>query len=199
MLSNAPSSARHPPIEGSIHQIVKEISLLYCIPQNRFQTHFASGLLSLQETIYAHSCWVFVQHFLNRLGSEYTTLRSLLDENNSAHAELLATIKRRLRNETFTADYLREIISQYPSLIRSLYLAFANGHYVQTKGQHDDFLPTLSYLRLKVDKVLDDDELKQLISKTVANEHHEIVMTAFRIFNKSVLFVPPPSIRLCKC
>ncbi|KAI9727282.1 MAG: NAD-dependent glutamate dehydrogenase [Chrysothrix sp. TS-e1954] len=199
MLSNSPSSARHPPIENSIHQIVKEISLLFCIPQNRFQTHFASGLLSLQETIYAHSCWVFVQHFLNRLGSEYTTLRSLLDENNSAHAELLATIKRRLRNETFTADYLREIISQYPNLIRSLYLAFANAHYVQTKGQQDDFLPTLSYLRLKVDKVLTDDELKQLISKTVLNEHHEIVMTAFRIFNKSVLktnFYTPTKVAL---
>ena len=59
---------KYPPLEQSIHQITKEISLLYCIPQNKFQSQFAIGRLSLQETIYAHCLWVFVQHFLNRLG-----------------------------------------------------------------------------------------------------------------------------------
>lgn len=61
-------SKKFPPLEQSIHQITKEISLLYCIPQNKFQSLFASGRLSLQETIYGHCLWVFVQHFLNRLG-----------------------------------------------------------------------------------------------------------------------------------
>lgn len=61
-------SKKFPPLNASIHQITKEISLLYCIPQNTFQSLFASGRLSLQETIYGHCLWVFVQHFLNRLG-----------------------------------------------------------------------------------------------------------------------------------
>jgi len=61
-------ASRHPPIEASIHQIMKEVSLLYTIPTNQFQAHFASGRLSLQETIYAHCVWVYVGHFLNRLG-----------------------------------------------------------------------------------------------------------------------------------
>lgn len=193
------ATARHPPIEASIHQIMKEVSLLYCIPQNKFRTHFASGRLSLQETIYAHCVWVFVGHFLNRLGSEYTSLSSILDPNNSVHAEILAKIKRRLRTETFTADYIMEIIHQYPDMIRSLYLAFANTHYVQTRGEQDDFLPTLSYLRLKVSKIMNDDELKVLIAKGTANEHHEIVMTAFRIFNAAVLktnFYTPTKVAL---
>lgn len=192
-------SARHPPIEASIHQIMKEASLLYCIPQNKLQSHFASGRLTLQETIYAHCVWVYVGHFLNRLGSEYTTLLSLLDANNSIHAGLLSKLKRRLRTETFTADYILEIIYQYPDLIRALYLTFANTHYVQTRGEQDDFLPTLSYLRLKIDKVLTDAELKDLISKNVANEHHEMVMTAFRVFNRAVLktnFYTPTKVAL---
>ena len=62
------TKAKFPPLEQSIHQITKEISLLYCIPQNKFQSLFAGGRLSLQETIYSHCLWVFVQHFLNRLG-----------------------------------------------------------------------------------------------------------------------------------
>lgn len=192
-------SAKHPPIEASIHQVMKETSLLYCIPQNRFQTHFSSGRLSLQESVYAHCVWVFVQHFLNRLGGEYNTLKSLLDTSNSVHAELLGKLKKRLRTETFTADYILEIINQYPDLIRSLYLAFANAHYVQTRGEQDDFLPTLSYLRMKVDKVYTDDELGALIEKTVSNDHHNMVMTAFRIFNKSVLktnFYTPTKVAL---
>lgn len=197
-VSNAPSS-KHPPIEASIHQIIKEVSLLYCIPQNRFQTHFASRRLSLQETIYAHCVWVFVGHFLNRLGSEYATLANLLDSNNSVHAELLSKLKRRLRTETFTADYILEIINQYPDLVHLLYLAFANTHYLQTRGEQDDFIPTLSYLRLRVDKVLEEPELRQLINQTVANEHHAMVMNAFIIFNVSVLktnFYTPTKVAL---
>jgi glutamate dehydrogenase len=191
-LRPAPTSAeshKAPPIEASIHQIIKEVSLLYCIPQNKFQAHFASGRLSLQETIYAHCVWVFVGHFLNRLQSEYTALQAILDPSNSVHAELLSKLKRRLRTETFTADYILEIINKYPDLIHSLYLTFANSHYVQTRGEQDDFIPTLSYLRLQVDKVLNDNELGELIAKSVANEHHSMVMNSFRIFNKSVLYV----------
>lgn len=66
--SNLAEAARYPPLDQSIHQITKEISLLYCIPKNKFQELFVSGRLSLQETIYGHCLCVFVQHFLNRLG-----------------------------------------------------------------------------------------------------------------------------------
>ncbi|CAG8921495.1 unnamed protein product [Penicillium salamii] len=197
---NSEISAKFPPIEAAIHQIMKEISLLYCIPQNRFQGHFASGRLSLQETIYAHSAWVFVQQFLNRLGSEYTSLSALLDNNNSVHAELLSKIKKRLRTETFTADYIFEIINKYPELIHKLYLDFANTHYVQTQGpSSDDFLPTLSYLRIQTDEVLDSAKLKQLIRGTALNEHDEMVMTSFRVFNSSILktnFFTPTKVAL---
>lgn len=194
------ASAKHPPIEASIHQIIKEISLLYCIPQNKFQPHFASAKLSLQETIYAHCVWVYVSHFLNRLGNEYTALASILDPaRNSAHAELLSKLKRRLRRETFTADYILEIINQYPELVHKLYLSFANTHYVQTRGDQDDFLPTLSFLRIKVDKPMSDEELSDTINRTVVNDHHQVVMNAFRTFNKCVLktnFYTPTKVAL---
>ena len=190
---------QHPTIEASVHQIIKEISLLYCIPQNKFQAHFATGALSLQETIYAHCVWVFVSHFLNRLGSEYTALSSILDATNSVHAELLSKLKRRLRTETFTADYIFEIIHNYPQLVHSLYLAFANTHYVYTRGEQDDFIPTLSYLRLQVDKVLEPAELEDVINRTAVNEKHRMVMTSFLIFNQHLLktnFYTPTKVAL---
>lgn len=181
------AGAKHPPIEASIHQITKEVSLLYCLPQNKFQALFATGRLSLQETIYAHCAWVFITHFLNRLGNEYTALSSILDPENSAHAELLSKLKRRLRAETFTADYIFEIINEYPELVHQLYLPFAKTHYTQTRGENDDFIPTLSYLRLNMDRVQTDTELLDTINKAVVNDHHQMVMNSFRIFNNSVL------------
>ncbi len=183
---------KYPPIDQSIRNIAREISLLYCIPHNKFQSLFASGRLSLQETIYGHCVWVFVQHFLNRLGSEYSTLASALDSNNSSHQEVLSDIKRRLRTETFTSAYVLEIIGQYPELIRYLYASFANAHFHHSLSS-DESIPSTPI------EALDDDELKAMIRKAVNNEHEELVMNAFRTFNKAVLktnFFTPTKVAL---
>lgn len=188
-----------PEIEASIYQIMKEVSLLYCLPQNKFQAHFVEGALSLQETIYAHCVCIFIGHFLNRLGSEYTSLASLLDSNNPIHVEVLTKIKRRLRQETFTSEYIFEIINQYPDLVRSLYLQFADVHYVQSRGENNELLPTLSFLRLQVDRVLTDQEIHDLIRRKVANDHQAMVMDAFMVFNRHVLktnFYTPTKVAL---
>lgn len=172
----------YPPIEQSIHQITKEISLLYCIPQNKLQSLFASGELSLQEAIYGHCAWVFVQHFLNRLGSEYASLMAALDPKNSMHAEILSKFRRRLRTETFTPDYILEIITYYPHLVRALYASFASVHLSVGPGfERGSIDPT------PTTEVLSDDKLKDRITKDVSNEHEEMVMTAFRIFNNHIL------------
>jgi glutamate dehydrogenase len=185
---------RFPPLHQSIHQITKEISLLYCIPRNKFQALFAGGRLSLQETVYAHCLWVFVQHFLNRLGSEYSSLVSALDSTNSLHIEILSKIKRRLRTETFTSAYIAEIISSQPELVRSLYSSFASTHLAFGPGFEDDFVPPTPSA-----EVLSDTQLKDLIARTVANEHEEMVMNAFRVFNNSLLktnFYTPTKVAL---
>ncbi|KAI0382748.1 NAD-specific glutamate dehydrogenase [Hypomontagnella monticulosa] len=174
--------AKPMPIEQSIHQITKEISLLYCIPQNKLHALFASGSLSLQETIYGHCVWVFVQHFLNRLGTEYVSIKQALDARNPAHVEILSKLKRRLRTETFTPDYILEIISSYPSLVRLLYAAFASVHLSVGPGfERSIIAPTPAV------EVLSDARLKEAITREVSNEHEEMVMTAFRIFNNAIL------------
>jgi len=170
------------PIDQSINQITKEISLLYCIPQNKLHSLFASGQLSLQETIYGHCVWVFVQHFLNRLGSEYASLYQALDPKKNAHAEILSKLKRRLRTETFTPDYILEIIETYPALVRALYASFASVHLSTTPGLDQNGMAATPSL-----EVLSDAKLKERITREVSNEHEEMVMTAFRIFNSAVL------------
>lgn len=171
-----------PPLDQSIHQITKEISLLYCLPQNKFHGLFTSGDLSLQEAVYAHSAWVFVQHFLNRLGPEYASLSEILDSTDNVQAALLSKLKRRLRTETFTPDYILEIIQTYPSLVRVLYASFAAVHLAVGPDFDKHFIaPT------PATEVMSDSRLKAIISKTVDNEHEEMVMSAFRVFNNAIL------------
>lgn len=182
-----------PPIQRSIRHITREISLLYCIPRNKFQSLFASGRLSLQETIYGHVCWVFAQHFLNRLGSEYTSLMEALDPSVGTHAEILSNMKRRLRTETFTAEYILEIISLYPELIRALYANFSKTHYNPATSGDDSVPPT------PLNDVLSAKQLSSHINSVVSDEHEQLVMGSFLVFNEAVLktnFFTPTKVAL---
>lgn len=172
----------YPPFDQSIHQIMKEVSLLYCIPQSKLHSLFASGELSLQEAVYGHCVWVFTQHFLNRLGSEYVSLSEVLDPRKTQHQEILSKLKRRLRTETFTPDYILEIIASYPQLIKTLYASFASVHLsVGPEFDHHNVAPT------PATEILSDDRLKDHITREVSTEHEEMVMNAFRTFNRAIL------------
>jgi hypothetical protein len=48
-------------------------------------------------------------------------LKNILDEGNPDHAEVLNDIKRRFREETFTREYIEQILQAHPELVRELY------------------------------------------------------------------------------
>jgi len=118
-----------------------------------------------------------------------------LDPKIPHHAEILSNIKRRLRTETFTAEYIGEIIYRYPELVRLLYANFADIHSGPTcLPNQDSFMLPAPAIR-----ALTDLELKQQISKTVSNENEQMVWDAFRVFNSAVLktnFYTPTKVAL---
>ena len=199
------STSRFPPIEQSVIQIMKEASLIYCLPSSPLQQFFAKGMLSVQETIYGYSALAFAQHFLNRLGSEYTTLSNILDLDKSTHLDVLLRLKKRLRQETFTREYILDIVKSYPELIRILYVNFAMSQYypithlhdeLQTERggiegiffqSYDDIVGSLSFQRLKQERSLSEPEILEKIRKTTANQHELMVFEAFLTFNRHVL------------
>jgi len=186
-----------PPIEHSIHQVMKEASLLYCLPNTPLQSLFQSGHLSVQETIYGYVGWIFAQHFLNRLGSEYDTLSSILNRQDPIHLEVLSKIKKRLRQDTFTREYILDIIRRYPEIIKALYINFAMIHYISPSNS--TLQPTLSYQRLQAGKILSEEELFEKIKLETNNSHEFMVFESFLIFNKHVLktnFYQPTKVAL---
>ncbi|KAF9941857.1 NAD-dependent glutamate dehydrogenase [Modicella reniformis] len=195
-LNQIPKSTA-PPIEHSIHQIIKEASLIYCLPTTPLQSFFQTNKLSVQESIYGYIGWIFAQHFLNRLGNEYVSLVNILDPSNSNHQDVLTKMKKRLRTDTFTRDYILEIIKSYPELIKLLYINFAMIHYVNPAL--NSLQPTLSYQRLRTDNILTVEELHEKIRRTTSNSHELMVFESFLIFNKHVLktnFYQPTKVAL---
>ena len=158
---NPVPNTRAIPIEHSIYQVMKETSLLYCLPTTPLQEFFKTNKLSVQETVYSYVCWIFSQHFLNRLGKEYLSLTNILDKSNPVHEEVLTKMKKRLRQDTFTREYILDIIKQYPDLIKLLYANFATVHYVNQREA--SIQPTISYQRLTTVENLSNEELSKKI------------------------------------
>ncbi|KAJ7465158.1 NAD-specific glutamate dehydrogenase [Mycena latifolia] len=194
-LPGAPGGA--PPIEHSIQQVMKEASLLFCLPDNPFFLPKAPGSHAVQEATYAYCGWIFAQHFCNRLGPAYLSLRNVLNEADPIHAEVLNDIKRRFREETFTRESIAGVIAAYPELIRLLYVNFAMTHY--PAGEAAQLMPTLSYQRLQTTQPLTDEELYDRLRRAVPNKHELQVLEAFLIFNKHILktnFYQPTKVAL---
>jgi glutamate dehydrogenase len=197
-------ASRYPPIEHSIHQVIKEASLIYVLPDNPF---FATSGLegeqadnghAVQEATYAYVGWLFAQHFCNRLGQAYQALRNALDESDAQQAAILNEIKTRFREETFTRQSIQEVIDSHPDLIRLLYVHFANIHYPGGAGD-DELVPTLSYQRLVKEEVLTDEQMYDRIRKAANNTHEIQVLEALLFFNKAVLktnFYTPTKVAL---
>lgn len=191
------TDSQSPPIEHSILQIVKEASLIFCLPTTPLQSFFQTSKLSVQESVYGYAGLIFAQHFLNRLGSEYATLSSVLNLTDPIHVEVLSKIKKRLRQDTFTREYVTDIVRSYPNLIKQLYINFAMSHYMTAR--ENSLKPSLSFQRLQVERALTEQELLDLVKKTVSNNHELMVFESYITFNKHILktnFYQPTKVAL---
>ncbi|CEI97888.1 Putative Glutamate dehydrogenase [Rhizopus microsporus] len=178
-------NSKSAPIEHTIYQVMKEASLLYCLPKTPLQQYFQTSKLSVQEMVYGYVGWIFAQHFLNRLGKEYLSLTSILDRANPVHEEVLSKLKKRLRTDTFTREYILDIMKRYPELLKILYANFATVHYVNQREASLE--PTISYQRLNNIEILSVEDISKKIKSMTSNAHEQIVFESFLTFNKHVL------------
>lgn len=70
-------------LEIYLRQIQRESSLLYAIPNNSFIKVYQQRQFSPQEAVYAHISSIFINHFINRLGADYSNLISQLNLDNT--------------------------------------------------------------------------------------------------------------------
>lgn len=103
--------------------------------------------------------------------------------DNTSHQDVLSKIKKRLRTDTFTREYILDIVKLYPDLIKLCHINFAMVHYINPDAHELRYFmarlikcsPSLSYQRLQTVPVLSEQELLDKIKKTVQNNHEFMV------------------------
>lgn len=171
--------------EQVIYQFTREASLLYCIPNNLFHDRFAAGELSVQECIYAHSAVIFVSHFLNRLGPEYSQIKKFLSQSDDPkNLELVSRLKERLTSETYSEELIHETLDNNLPLVRQLYRHFVDAHYISASLEK-----TLSYQRVaEIDPITGDSMFADILDNSFAtNEGAALIFKSVYGFNKSIL------------
>lgn len=92
---------------------------------------------SPQETTYAYIGAIFVNHFINRLGSDYKGLISQIIplEGDTTLLEVIDNLKKNLRIETFTENIIIESLKKDCKIVSKWYKHSWQLHYV-----HNDSL-----------------------------------------------------------
>ncbi|WFD07622.1 glutamate dehydrogenase [Malassezia vespertilionis] len=169
-----------PPIEQSVYQIAREVSLIYVLPDNPFLGgNGSSQNYAVQEAAYAYCGWIFAQHFCDRLGPVFENLRNVLNSAVPEEGAVLNDIKLRFRQETFTRQFIFDVIQTFPNIVRLLYLRFALVHYpVGDKADN---------LRTRRDEILSADDLKNYILKSASTSYQRLVLLTLVQFNEVIL------------
>lgn len=195
----AMANSRFGNVKSIIKSLIKEVSLLFIVPDNIGSGQRANVLhkafrqkkLCMREAAYSYAGWIFCQHFLNKLGKEYELLIQALqgkDEN------LLSKIKSRLRSDTFTERYISDVISKYPLLVKCLYRNFHEEFYPVTidapskMGLRSGSIDFTSFKDGVLGEVVSAEaEIEELIKRTCTNENEQKIFECFLTFNKHIL------------
>jgi glutamate dehydrogenase len=163
--------------EESIRYMEQEINLIYVLSVPEFQPLLQTGVLSAEECVYAYVGYKFAFQFLNRMGSEYYALRSFLDMKNEQHAALMAALRRRLTDLTFTEASILESITEQPAMVKLLYSDFA--YYHRPTGSLHELRGSEAEAR--------KEEILSAIKKNLATEQLQQIFTMLLTFNRNVL------------
>lgn len=176
-------------VDVYIKQIEREASLLYAIPNSIFSNWFKDREISPQEAIYAHIGTIFINHFINRLGSDYKNLISQINlkENDTTLLEIIDNLKKKLRTETFTDNVIIHSLRKNYKIVSKLYKNFAQVHYVHNESSTLE--KTLSYKRLsKLEPFANDQEFEMYLNKFIPNDSPDyLILKTLHLFNKSIL------------
>ncbi|KAH3901483.1 related to NAD-specific glutamate dehydrogenase [Saccharomycodes ludwigii] len=176
--------------EMIINQIVKECSLLYCIPTTYFDQ---VSQFSPQEAIYAHIGSIFINHFIDRIGKFDGESKLDLNSINNDLLEIIIALKKKLRTQSYSQTFIMETLVKHKDIVCKLFKNFALIHYISSNSvtastglQHT----TLSYQRLEtVEPFANEESFENTLLKVVPSDDSPdyLILKTLNIFNKSIL------------
>ena len=149
-----------------------------------------SKKLSVHAVSYAYCAFLFVQQFINRLGTEYHSLSNVMgqlqakipsdDVLQNQVNRLMENLRQRLVSDRYTPDFVWASICQFPSLVASLYSHFAHTHLSQF------LLEKYPALKRTLRPIADASQLTKEIQQTVADPLVREIFAMMLVFNNHV-------------
>lgn len=169
-----PAQPSHHIDEAKVCKLQSDIEVLCCVPNHAFYQLCVKGLLTWSEGLYAHCISKFVGYFINRVESDLESVFTVLRSAGHMISEPVSRLQRRLRDVTFTPDYVDQIVGRHFALLRQLYQAFESEHATQT-----GLLPS----RQPYDR--DADSQSQILLACTDQVERQVMMKCLQ-FNQSV-------------
>ena len=119
VLSRAGNKRDISSVASVLPQLLRDISLLFPIPDSPLHRLFRESKLSIQEVVFSYCGGVFAQHFFNRLGTEYEALKSFLDPADVNQMSVLENLRQKLRASTMREKHVWDVLLQHPHVLKA--------------------------------------------------------------------------------
>jgi glutamate dehydrogenase len=118
VLSRAGNKRDVTSVGAVLPQLLRDISLLFPIPDSPLHRLFRESKLSIQEVVFSYCGGVFAQHFFNRLGTEYEALKSFLDPADVNQMAVLENLRQKLRASTMREKHVWDVLLSHPHVLK---------------------------------------------------------------------------------
>eukprot|EP00033_Pygsuia_biforma_P000557 GCRY01000656.1.p1 GENE.GCRY01000656.1~~GCRY01000656.1.p1 ORF type:complete len:1019 (-),score=344.88 GCRY01000656.1:248-3304(-) len=149
------------PDASALDHIVDEMSSLFVLPRTSLYTLCEQNVLTPKEHNFAYSCWKFAHQFMSRYDTDYETFEKLISSVPGEQPHLLlATLKRRLRFDTFNEKNVRSALMSLETihLVKALYSIFEQRFNPQTPDMSQEaYFAKLDTVKHQIEKEIPFD------------------------------------------
>ncbi|KAL6944268.1 hypothetical protein ACO0RG_001000 [Hanseniaspora osmophila] len=207
--SDNPSYSTINDFNSTLTQILKESSLLYCLPSINTQVFNTKNQKTIektdsntigklfendpspQEITYAYIGSIFINHFIDR----FQNLGDLSNQHLSV--DLLEILKKNWKSQSYSQTLINNVLAKHQPIVSRLFKNFALIHYPSTSfknsttTQHNTaFKKTLSYQRIVTgaQPFANDKDFENYLNKVIDDQTPDyLILKTLNLFNKSIL------------
>ncbi|KAL6930010.1 hypothetical protein ACO0SA_001417 [Hanseniaspora valbyensis] len=182
-------------LETTLAQILKETSLIYCLPivqdiaGSSSSSTDSNFVLSPQEKSYFKIASCFVYHFIDRLAF-HNNGADLIAHSTPQVSDVLTTYQQILKQQSFSEQLIANVLSKYKKLVVKLFKTFALTHYPKELQTESILQQTLSYQRILtgIEPFHSDEEFDEFLKANVDDQSPDyLILQSLKTFNDSIL------------
>ncbi|OBA26904.1 hypothetical protein HANVADRAFT_24201 [Hanseniaspora valbyensis NRRL Y-1626] len=183
-------------LETTLSQILKETSLIYCLPivqdivgSSSTSSDDSNFVLSPQEKSYFKIASCFVYHFIDRLAF-HNNGADLITYSTPQVSDVLTTYQQILKQQSFSEQLIANVLFKYKKLVVKLFKTFALTHYPKELQTESILKQTLSYQRILtgIEPFHSDEEFDEFLKANVDDQSPDyLILQSLKTFNDSIL------------